>query len=169
MPRGPPRGHNCCILELPWASWPVLQRVPSGTALWAFLNQLHRTSLSLITLLAWREASDRITKAKRSQRPGKETGLSEEAASPRRWPQDLGLAGKGERLRPGHLIHFVISPGEAFHPATSMVISFFSRPFSTVWLEGHSQPPQRWSGNTGPCASERLPEATGHPNLRGDN
>lgn len=116
-------GPHCCVPELPWASWPVLQRALSGRALWAFLNHLHQTSLSLITLLGWREASDRIIKAKGSQRPGRETGPSEEAASPGHWPQDPGWASKGVRLRPGYLIHFVITPGETFiHPATGMVI-----------------------------------------------
>lgn len=66
----------------PWASRPTLQKALSSTALCRSLNQLPPTSLSLITLLAWRDASDRITKAKETQQRGKEAGLLEEATSP---------------------------------------------------------------------------------------
>ena len=50
---GPPLLHSRAAESQPWASWPGLQRAPSGTALWGFLNQFHQTSLSLITLFAW--------------------------------------------------------------------------------------------------------------------
>lgn len=77
--KGGPLLHSSVAKSQPWASRPTLQKAMSGTALCRFLNELLPTSLSLIALLAWRDASDRVTRAKETQQRGKEAGLLEEA------------------------------------------------------------------------------------------